>query len=183
MRCVENQLRKRAMALAVLAPYSTNRESVGTFTSRRSIVFSLRLTHRRYHAPARRYNESVPTIVALSWRARQRNVSAWRPLMTFSFGAPSRAPWPPSDASVPRSCVRITPSTRTASLRRGHDWRRATPTFSARSSQIFVAERAGVVAGVYAGMEPRSWKELRDVAGGCLSRDPRPPYKPPIGFH
>jgi len=31
---------------------------------------------------------------------------------------------------------------------------------------IFVAERAGRVIGyVYAGIEPRSWKELRDVAG------------------
>ena len=31
---------------------------------------------------------------------------------------------------------------------------------------IFVAERAGAVVGyVYAGIEPRSWKELRDVAG------------------
>ena len=31
---------------------------------------------------------------------------------------------------------------------------------------IFVAERAGAVVGyVYAGVEPRSWKELRDVAG------------------
>ena len=31
---------------------------------------------------------------------------------------------------------------------------------------IFVAERAGVIVGyVYAGVEPRSWKELRDVAG------------------
>lgn len=31
---------------------------------------------------------------------------------------------------------------------------------------IFVAERAGVVIGyVYAGIEPHSWKELRDVAG------------------
>jgi ribosomal protein S18 acetylase RimI-like enzyme len=31
---------------------------------------------------------------------------------------------------------------------------------------IFVAERAGTVVGyVYAGIEPRSWKELRDVAG------------------
>jgi ribosomal protein S18 acetylase RimI-like enzyme len=31
---------------------------------------------------------------------------------------------------------------------------------------IFVAERAGVIIGyVYAGVEPRSWKELRDVAG------------------
>ncbi len=31
---------------------------------------------------------------------------------------------------------------------------------------IFVAERAGQVIGyVYAGIEPRSWKELRDVAG------------------
>ena len=31
---------------------------------------------------------------------------------------------------------------------------------------VFVAERAGAVVGyVYAGIEPRSWKELRDVAG------------------
>ena len=31
---------------------------------------------------------------------------------------------------------------------------------------IFVAERAGTIIGyVYAGVEPRSWKELRDVAG------------------
>lgn len=31
---------------------------------------------------------------------------------------------------------------------------------------IFVAERAGAIIGyVYAGVEPRSWKELRDVAG------------------
>jgi ribosomal protein S18 acetylase RimI-like enzyme len=31
---------------------------------------------------------------------------------------------------------------------------------------LFVAERAGRVVGyVYAGIEPRSWKELRDVAG------------------
>jgi len=31
---------------------------------------------------------------------------------------------------------------------------------------IFVAECAGVVIGyVYAGVEPRSWKELREVAG------------------
>jgi len=31
---------------------------------------------------------------------------------------------------------------------------------------IFVAERAGAIVGyVYAGIEPRSWKELRDVAG------------------
>jgi GNAT superfamily N-acetyltransferase len=31
---------------------------------------------------------------------------------------------------------------------------------------IFVAERGGAVVGyVYAGLEPRSWKELRDVAG------------------
>ena len=31
---------------------------------------------------------------------------------------------------------------------------------------IFVAERAGAIVGyVYAGVEPRSWKELRDVAG------------------
>jgi len=31
---------------------------------------------------------------------------------------------------------------------------------------VFVAERAGNVVGyVYAGLEPRSWKELRDVAG------------------
>src|SRR5258707_1221810 len=31
---------------------------------------------------------------------------------------------------------------------------------------IFVAERAGVVVGyIYAGLEPRSWKELRDIAG------------------
>jgi len=31
---------------------------------------------------------------------------------------------------------------------------------------VFVAERAGVIVGyAYAGVEPRSWKELRDVAG------------------
>src|SRR5881296_629613 len=31
---------------------------------------------------------------------------------------------------------------------------------------IFVAERAGAIVGyVYAGVEPQSWKELRDVAG------------------
>ena len=31
---------------------------------------------------------------------------------------------------------------------------------------VFVAERAGAVVGyVYAGIEPRSWKELRDAAG------------------
>lgn len=31
---------------------------------------------------------------------------------------------------------------------------------------IFVAERGGAIVGyVYAGLEPRSWKELRDVAG------------------
>ncbi len=31
---------------------------------------------------------------------------------------------------------------------------------------IFVAERSGAIVGyVYAGVEPRSWKELRDVAG------------------
>ena len=31
---------------------------------------------------------------------------------------------------------------------------------------VFVAERAGAIVGyVYAGVEPRSWKELRDVAG------------------
>jgi len=31
---------------------------------------------------------------------------------------------------------------------------------------IFVAERAGAIVGyVFAGIEPRSWKELRDVAG------------------
>lgn len=31
---------------------------------------------------------------------------------------------------------------------------------------VFVAERAGEIVGyVYAGIEPRSWKELRDVAG------------------
>ncbi len=31
---------------------------------------------------------------------------------------------------------------------------------------IFVADRAGAIIGyVYAGVEPRSWKELRDVAG------------------
>jgi ribosomal protein S18 acetylase RimI-like enzyme len=31
---------------------------------------------------------------------------------------------------------------------------------------IFVAERAGTIGGyVYAAVEPRSWKELRDVAG------------------
>ena len=31
---------------------------------------------------------------------------------------------------------------------------------------VFVAERAGEIVGyVFAGMEPRSWKELRDVAG------------------
>jgi ribosomal protein S18 acetylase RimI-like enzyme len=31
---------------------------------------------------------------------------------------------------------------------------------------IFVAERAGTIVGyVYAGMEPRSWQQLRDVAG------------------
>src|SRR5262245_25132729 len=31
---------------------------------------------------------------------------------------------------------------------------------------VFVAERAGVVVGyVYAGLEPTSWKELRDMAG------------------
>lgn len=31
---------------------------------------------------------------------------------------------------------------------------------------VFVAERAGELVGyVYAGIEPRSWKELRDVAG------------------
>ena len=31
---------------------------------------------------------------------------------------------------------------------------------------VFVAERAGVVIGyVYAGMEPQSWKELREAAG------------------
>jgi GNAT superfamily N-acetyltransferase len=31
---------------------------------------------------------------------------------------------------------------------------------------VFVAERAGEIVGyVYAGVEPRSWKELRDVAG------------------
>jgi len=31
---------------------------------------------------------------------------------------------------------------------------------------VFVAERAGTILGyVYAGVEPRSWKELRDLAG------------------
>ena len=31
---------------------------------------------------------------------------------------------------------------------------------------VFVAERSGVVIGyVYAGLEPQSWKELRDTAG------------------
>ena len=31
---------------------------------------------------------------------------------------------------------------------------------------VFVAERAGAIVGyVYAGLEPRSWKELRDLAG------------------
>ncbi|MFI5364964.1 MAG: GNAT family N-acetyltransferase [Candidatus Binatia bacterium] len=31
---------------------------------------------------------------------------------------------------------------------------------------VFVAERAGTIIGyVYAGVEPRSWKELREVAG------------------
>jgi ribosomal protein S18 acetylase RimI-like enzyme len=35
-----------------------------------------------------------------------------------------------------------------------------------KEAAIFVAERAGVVIGyVYAGVEPRSWKELREVAG------------------
>jgi GNAT superfamily N-acetyltransferase len=35
-----------------------------------------------------------------------------------------------------------------------------------RDVAIFVAERAGTIIGyVYAGVEPRSWKELRDVAG------------------
>jgi ribosomal protein S18 acetylase RimI-like enzyme len=33
-------------------------------------------------------------------------------------------------------------------------------------SVVFVAERAGAIAGyVYAGLEPRSWKELREPAG------------------
>jgi GNAT superfamily N-acetyltransferase len=33
-------------------------------------------------------------------------------------------------------------------------------------SVVFVAERAGEIVGyVYAGVEPRSWKEVRDVAG------------------
>ncbi len=35
-----------------------------------------------------------------------------------------------------------------------------------RDVAIFVAERAGAIIGyVYAGIEPRSWKELRDAAG------------------
>lgn len=35
-----------------------------------------------------------------------------------------------------------------------------------RDAVVFVAERAGAVVGyVYAGIEPTSWKELRDMAG------------------
>src|SRR5262245_50153679 len=35
-----------------------------------------------------------------------------------------------------------------------------------KDAVVFVAERAGVVVGyVYAGLEPRSWKELREMAG------------------
>jgi len=35
-----------------------------------------------------------------------------------------------------------------------------------RDAVVFVAERAGAVIGyVYAGLEPTSWKELRDMAG------------------
>ncbi len=41
-----------------------------------------------------------------------------------------------------------------------------TAQFDDQEVVILVAERAGQVAGyVYAGVEPRSWKELRDVAG------------------
>ena len=37
---------------------------------------------------------------------------------------------------------------------------------TAEDVAVFVAERAGAIVGyVYAGVEPRSWKELRDVAG------------------
>ena len=91
--------------------------------------------------------------------------------VAITFAPQNRATFRPLAAWAQRSCARTTPSITRASWRRMTGPKRATPGFLAASCRaddavVMVAEIDGVVAGyVYAGIEPLSWKELRDEAG------------------
>ena len=67
--------------------------------------------------------------------------------------------------------MRITPSTHIDSSRQLRGLEEGYAHFlrtqlAEEDMAIFVAERAGAIVGyVYAAVEPRSWKELRDIAG------------------